>query len=634
MPSRSLQEVLIVDFSPGIFSSREFAASLTTADGAAAEFIASEGSPPPSEDYTLDRRTLGADLDISGRDYTYGCVGTEAGLMPLPAKNGSHSDTAFESDTLTSNWRPFPRQVTLATAIMSPVNPRVTEFATDYVPGRNRDQLHVLSAWYHNSSSSSIGLKFGWRTYTNYSDDSLAWTQHDLIRTVTNATVAAHRYRHTFESGGLAVGRLRNSFGLLPHVVAAFGQEHSSFFTDGWQGGAPAPGDPTVAIDTTWGTWYHPYELTNSAYPIDPTSAGGGDVNWPVNVVSHQNRFVVLGTKELAGLEYIDGSPGVDDLYTNGAVNEILYYNDANASSFVYSSDPESFTFITDAVGGFGSWVSMNAGELFMVKNHGGGVAVRGSVADPQQVNLPGVASTYGAGALGAVTPAGYIYGTRDGVFLWSGSDTTEHISTQLGRRWFWNIHTAENDYKSEIQPKGKFAYRPPFVYVTGNWIFDIRTKAWWRLAEPSATANYFSYEVSANGTVYAFNPSLFPSEPSPIFDWYDTEQASSSYRWVSQPLTRTRARSLRFREIRVTATGRSKILVHLVGLTGQRETVEFPADAFSNVRPTTVSGACRIDAEDVTVVIEVEAEAEDAPAATIHRLAALYEETHQTAKV
>lgn len=638
MPSRNLQEVLISDFSPGIYSSLEFASSVTAADGAAAEFIPSESAPPASTDLTADSRTRGTDLEVTGRDYTYGCVGSQGGLAPLPAKIGTHLDTSFESNVAADRWRPFsvPRQVVLATAIVSPVNPHVTQFRTDYIPGRYRDQLHVLSGWYWASSGSSIGPKFGWRAYTNYDDDpdTPAWTQRDLVRTVTNQTVAAHRYRHTFDSGGLAVVRLQNSFGILPHVVAAFGQEQSNFFTDGWQAGAPAVGDVTTSIDTTWGTWYYPYNQTDSAYPIDPISNGSGDMNWPVNILAHQNRFVVLGTKELAGSDYLTDPSSNLDLYTNGAVNEILYYNDANSTALTYSSDTDSFTFVTDAVGGFGSWVSMNANELFLVKNVGGGVALRGSVADPQQVNLPGVASTYGAGALGAVTPMGYVYGTRDGVFLWSGSDTTDQLSTQLGRRWFWNVASCVNDYKADIQPKGKFAYRPPFVYVSGNWIFDVRTKGWWRLTPPSSSADYISYEVSATGTVYAFNPHLSPGTSSTIFDWYDTTTAASSYRWVSQPLIRTRTRELRFREVRVTATGRSKITVHLVGVDGRRETIEFPADAFSNSRPTTVSAACRLDAQDVTVVVEVEAEQDGDPAATVHRLAALYEETHHTARV
>jgi hypothetical protein len=67
-----------------------------------------------------------------------------------------------------------------------------------------------------------------------------------------------------------------------------------------------------------------------------------------------------------------------------------------------------------------------------------------------------------------------------------------------------------------------------------------------------------------------------------------------------------------------------------LVGINGVRETVVFDKELFSNTRARTISAPCRIDAEDVTVVIDVDSGDEDIPAATIHRVAFVHASRHQ----
>lgn len=645
-----LQEIVITDFSPGIFSAQEFAAHESTPDGAAAEFTvfnpdveAVLTETPDSEvDLTRLARTPGEDLDISGLTYTYGCVGTERGLRPGPKLIHSLLDESAVQDTDPSRWKPFMRQVVLATAILSPVvNPNQSDGSTvqsydgGVAPFAHPDQIHVLSACFHdNLFDGFYNPRFVWKVYSNVNRGEPEWVGRNLVYTIPpNHLAATSSYvrAYVFSSGGLTPIRIDGDFGFGGlSVVAVFGQEQCNFSTDGWQAGAPTPGVEGNVVNAQWGTWRFPYNQNFAAYPIDPEDHFGGLAYWPVATFSHQNRLVTLLSKaQQAVLTDV-----TDPLsFAEPSINEVIVYNDRGNPRYTYQDDLDSFTFLTDAISGFGSWVSMNATEAFFVKNRGGGLVLRGTVAEPQQVNLPGVESCYGAGALGAVCPLGYVYGTRDGVHLWGGGDTTEHLSGQLGRRWFWNMTSSVNDFKVPNQPKGKFAYRYPYVYVTGNWLLDIRTKSWWRLTPPSDTADYFSYEVSASGDVYAFNGYLVPDEERVLFSIWSSEESTDAYRWISQPLVRTRNRAQEFREVRVTAIGKSDIRVILIGRDNSREVVDFPASDLSNITTRTLAAPLRVEAEDVTVMVEV-TNPDGGPAATIHRIALSYRETTQVQAV
>lgn len=645
-----LQEIVITDFSPGIFSAAEFASHESTPDGAAAEFLAFNPdieavaeSPDTELDITRLARTAGEDLDISGLTYTYGCVGTERGLRPGPKLIHSLLDQSAVQDSNEAHWRPFMRQVVLATAILSPVvNPNQSEGSSvqtydgGVAPFRHPDQIHVLSACFHdNLLDGFYNPRFVWRVYSNVSSsDTPEWVARNLVFTTppNHLSAASSNVRaHVFASGGLTPIRIDGDFGFGGlSVVAVFGQDQCNYSTDGWQAGAPTPGIEGNVVNAQWGTWRFPYQLRFAAYPIDPDANFAGDAYWPVATLSHQNRIVTMLNKFNQALL----TDTTDPLsFSEPSINEVLVYNDRGNPRYTFQDDSDSFTFLTDAISGFGSWVSMNATELFFVKNRGGGLVLRGTVAEPQQVNLPGVESCYGAGALGAVCPLGYVYGTRDGVHLWGGGDTTEHLSQQLGRRWFWNMTSSVNDFKVPNQPKGKFAYRYPFVYVSNNWLLDIRTKSWWRLTPPSDTADYFSYEVSASGDVYGFNGYLVPEEDRVIYSIWSSDEGTDAYRWISQPLVRTRNRVQEFRQVRVTAIGKSDVRVILIGRDGSREVVDFPAADLSNTTPRTLAAPVRIEAEDVTVMVEV-TNPDGGPAAVIHRIALSYRDTMQVQAV
>lgn len=621
MPARSLQEILINDFSPGIFSHREFAATQAVPDGAAAEFINAVDDPIPETDYTFDQRTQGQDLDVSARLYTFGCVGSDTGLRPLPARVFTHSDTAVELDTTANKWiNGQPRQAVASTGIMTGIWPNGDPGDLNALNGVERvpyaypDIIHVAYAWAFGSPRKID--QFLWRTYANRNDeDPVVWT-HDLLR---SATVPVSSSRQVLRGAELVNSYISGSQRM---VLAIRGVGGSSSV------------EPTGDLETrteTDGTFYFPAPGSSgngvwSAAKFD--SGYSGEI-----AVHHQNRLLLFATS-LAQDALIGLSGGTIEKYFRYPTNRTVQYNNEYLPAWAADTDPEASKDIDELLTGTGAVVSMNSNELFIVMNTGGGVVVRGDIAFGQTVSLPGVDSTYGAANRGVVTSLGYVYGSRDGIFAWNGADASEHLSPQLGRTWFWNLISNLNDYRYPSTVKGKFGYRHPYVYVTNNWVMDIRTRSWWRLIPPSTERDYFAYETSVNGNVYAINSYLTPTEPRPIYDVYTHDRGTSSYRWISQPLIRTRSNELRFREVRVTAVGKSDISVTLVGINGVRETVDFPAAGFSNSRARTLSAPCRIDAEDVTVVVNVDSGDEDIPAATIHRIAFGYADRHSVENV
>ena len=646
-PQAQPQEIVINDFSAGIFTHREFASAQSAQDGAGAEFINATDQPVPLTDYSPQPFTFPpTPVDLSARLYAYGCSGSISGLQPLPRLVASFIDQAEQIAADVDNWGPVPRQVAVSTALVSPLGLSYTSDSSADVstPAIHPDQLHVLYAYYYdNNGTGDKNLHYLWRSYTSLAPNTPSYAARTHVQSFPSNTSPANTQFH-FASGGLTVVRISKDLQYIgqyvsPKVVGVFGQENSNITIDGFQSGAAAIDSfQEQIVNTVVGTWMFPsssFQWTVSN--IDPHS-GTFRARYPAGCLAHQNRLITLASGDvyITTSEYLSSSASspLPDSIKFSSTNETLFYNNPYVSKYAVQDDTEAFTTIPDAVGGFGSWVSMNANELFLVKNRGGATVVRGDVAVPQLVSLPGVESAYGMGVLGTVTPLGYVYGTRDGVFAWNGGDLSNPLSAQLGRNAFWDSHTTTNAYKSPTLPKGKMAYRFPYVYCPGNWMLDVRTKSWCRLAPPSDDTDYFSYDISANGSIYATNLNLSPSVDTPVFAVYDPNVSQSSYRWISQPLIRTQSSESSFREVSITATGKSNITVTLIGIDGVREVIDFPAHKFSNTRPSTVKGAAKLLAEDVTVVVEVEADTPDSPAATVHRISLVYLPGHSVVRV
>lgn len=195
---------------------------------------------------------------------------------------------------------------------------------------------------------------------------------------------------------------------------------------------------------------------------------------------------------------------------------------------------------------------SLTADELFIVGMQGGAMLVRGDIANPTVVMLPFVESTNGLAMYPAVTPIGVVYGSRNGVYAWSGGDTSKKLSTQLDG-FFWDHATGEPDYYAT---RGRFSFWDPWVCVPNGYLFDVNADSWWRLCDPTSNSsvNYNVYTVdNRTGTMYAF-PYKLTATQNVAFDSYSPSVLSSSFSWRSHPLLQSRDRMVTTQQVELVA--------------------------------------------------------------------------------
>ena len=266
-------------------------------------------------------------------------------------------------------------------------------------------------------------------------------------------------------------------------------------------------------------------------------------------VFSHQDR--IIGLRNDAVAQY--GTSG------NGPSSEIMEFTNANNYSVVTTSGT---VFVSEHPTGYGSWVSMNANQLMLVKQRGGGVSVTGALENPTVTYLPGIPSTLGATNLGTIGPNGeYIYGTDRGVFSWTGGDSAQCISNNLDG-WFWRAFT---DRRLGLQ--GQFGFLYPYVFAPNNFLYDTRTGGWWRLNLPSSTQQTYAFwDTSATGLMLGCASTVSTNQTEAIA-WYDPSQGQASYQWTSQPLQKSRGRFISIRQVSLLAMGSGTVTISITGL-------------------------------------------------------------------
>jgi hypothetical protein len=338
-----------------------------------------------------------------------------------------------------------------------------------------------------------------------------------------------------------------------------------------------------------------------------------GDASTPVrgaairNGLVHQGRivfttFAVNGSQSFQAL----GAYG----YTSPGDNICFY-----AVNNLY--DPPTtnlFRFMPENPGSIGVMASMNANELIAIKHTGGGGLIRGDVARPQFVALPGLPSIQGASNIPVVTPMGLVFGTRDGVYLWQGSEGAELLSQSL-EGWFWQPEGTpdleDGFLYAEYPHRGKFNYSAPYIYAPNNWVYDTRTGGWFRLERTThLSANlattyktaYRNYEVSATGRVYAIKPLVTEADLT-VAHVYDRDVPGHRMSWRSQPLTRTINKRVDVREATIKVQGIGTVTVTVHGLGGQKDAVAFTVN--SPNRPKVYTKPINVKSEDIEVQIE-----------------------------
>jgi len=234
--------------------------------------------------------------------------------------------------------------------------------------------------------------------------------------------------------------------------------------------------------------------------------------------------------------------------------------------------------FVEENTSGIGTMASLSADEMLVIKHVGGGMLLRGSINTPTVVKLPFMESTAGIVSSPVATPLGLVYGSRNGVFVWDGGETSKHLSPQLDG-YFWRHSTAK--YQGH---QARFGYWHPWVMAPNGFMFDSRHNSWWRLDDPTTHAAYNVYATSANGRLFAF-PWRVAGAENIVWNTADPDTATSAWSWKSQPLIETRDKAFKARDLTILATSTdvdSTITVTIVGFDERGASVATPAQQFT----------------------------------------------------
>ena len=282
--------------------------------------------------------------------------------------------------------------------------------------------------------------------------------------------------------------------------------------------------------------------------PLAPTAYGVGDliVSGPGTITgqvyAHQSRILVT-----AGATY--DYPAGGGFNTNEQIN----YTDP-PNSIIYGD--QEIVFVAEDPYGYGCGGSQSAGELFMVKQRGGGLIVSGDLNSPSVTFFPGVQPTGAIVGRGASTPEGFYYCSAGaGAWVWNGGNTSSKISKQLDDNFFQSTDMANmdgNNYEFFCEPIGDK------VYFSNNWVYDTRINSWWRYYPTEAQnvlGRSFFWTNYVNGRYFYCAPISFLNS-SKLFLWqFDQLLPSPYWSWQSLPIRVSENHYINIREIIVRAS-------------------------------------------------------------------------------
>lgn len=566
----SLQFVAISDFSPGIYSDWY-----------------GEGGPQP------------APLGAAQQTGTVGCLaGRGGGLIPGPRRVNRILETLIEADGVSKypNISGATDNHVHITAFRcaSPVGDR-TGFGGGNQRGTFRDfpdSLIFSFEWYYNNGGSNYTHNQQFRTYKCWkltsANPSLGSVSTYDIGAKSETGNASEPF--LFGHAGIELSRSDKTNPVVPGFpFAALANTSNRDITVGKAIAFPDFDSPT----------------TDSSETMAGVSA------FTYGLIAHQNRILSLLISVNFGF---------------GADSELPFDGIQASSDNDYSTVGVQYVgFVNENPGLIGSWASINASELVIVKQQRGGYVIRGSLATPTIIRIPGLPSTQDAGNIGTVTPNGFfVYGTKHGVYGYQGGDTGVLLSPQLDG-WFWKPDggDASTEADRHIFTKGSFTSIQQFVFAPNNWIYDTTAKSWWRLTDPDDQP-YMWYDTSGNGNVIAVSAYVDATHQT-LADWYDITEGQSEYTWRSQPLPVTQNRIVGVREIDLVASGHGQILVTLTGMSGTTPRTEtFTVD--SDI-PVAMEIQTSLDGHDIYIDIESAATDTDDPAPRIYRIALGYNE-------
>lgn len=591
-----LEYIIIRDFSPGIYGDRVGGAGATlypTAQQGNQTFSSMDLGQNEQRNYA---RTQNGQIDFPNgaatiKD-TFGCTADDAGvLVPFPVGQGRFSGVAADTFGAVSDTAPtfYPTD-------------RVGQYLLDarvqgYVDSgfetvNGCDVVYMAWAAYYDPSHTSTYRQLVWIT-VNRQGIGISVGGSRWLTIYWNKYSDTNPLLHKLPAINLAF--LRNVGGqldtdnypiYLPNyvlnvlgfvVMGADSQVVTNQIAAGWRQGATAiPADEVALTNYTTVTTSVNYPVslgTESAligiYPhpvlFDPLgynplglSEGKprivGDLNTrPASIaISHQGRFVMAGVEPTFAFA-TDTDPGMkmvlgDHLWYSPLYNAGLNTNDTAAHrNTIYNPAGYDSSVVGDEnPSPIGCLGSITADELLVVKHRGGGVLVRGDMDNFTATSLPFIEPTSGVVCHGVGTPLGFVYGSRNGIFVWNGGQTTEKLSRQIDG-FFWNHATFTNaggalDEIIYAGNRGRMAYWHPFICVPNNYIYNTQVKAWWRL-EPDTSVKFNIYDISSkDGCLFGFH---YKNDPGAHYTFYryDSELLRDRYSWRSHALTEDRER-------------------------------------------------------------------------------------------
>lgn len=328
--------------------------------------------------------------------------------------------------------------------------------------------------------------------------------------------------------------------------------------------------------------FYHYSERYNSPLTDLIANIANGPLN-PYMVVAHQGRIVMPDRRRSAG-----GLATTSFEMNHGFIDDLLFYSDVHLPTQDFVDPPlasqdgtanaavgdwpeatmepyNKLLVAEDIISDVGTLGVVTIDQLLVVKHRDGGALVSGDLDNPTIQRFPYIESTGGVICKGVHCSIGFVYGSRNGIFVWNGGASTEKLSPQLDG-FFWN-HTDGSDAETYAGSRGRMTDWNEFVLVPNNYLYDIERQSWWRFAmqtlEPVAAvdAPYNCYDVDESDILYAWpyrhRTPVIPS--GAIFPASTTELNCLS---IPDPLGAVTELDIRFC-IRTGGTGERTIISH-----------------------------------------------------------------------
>jgi hypothetical protein len=399
----------------------------------------------------------------------------------------------------------------------------------------------------------------------------------------------------------------------------------------GGVGGSPYPFLTRVAATnptTTIGAIVVALPIADSGdiilYP-DPAAPGAVGIHDFMSSIAsilfgHQNRIVCLQavtlTWPIAAVQ-------------QGNTDAINYTDPPNSETFPGATP--SVIFVAEEPFGYGAVGSISAGELFMVKNRGGGVVIQGDINNPTVTSLPGVKSTGPIFGKADSDEQGLYYCAQDdGAHIWAGGSASQKISMSLDDNFF---------QASNIVPSRYFNFFCKrwhgYMVFSNNWIYDLKSGGWFRLLNP-ATASLFAYDEGFNINQLYASVNQISGTGATAFYKFDSTVPASSYQWQSLPIRVSENRLVDFRQVAIRVSnpyggsGNATIQVYGVDANGNVTNFDLITVNLATIaRPQLIRVNADVKSEDLTVGVIVMAPANE-PAPIIHSLSLGYKVREQ----